>query len=147
MKEEMYIYFDEEGDYLEVNIGNFSECYFNDIEEGISEIMDEKNGKIIGFAILNFKERTKALNDLKISLPNLSKSGEINLYFDEEGDFLEISIGNPAKCYAVEVEPGIFIRKNEKTEEVKSIGILNFKERTKGLNDLKISLPSKIEIC
>ncbi|MEK6837498.1 MAG: DUF2283 domain-containing protein [Nanoarchaeota archaeon] len=65
----------------------------------------------------------------------------MRVYYDEEGDFLEISIGKPTECYATEVEPGVFIRKDEKTEEVKSVGILGFKKRSKQLKDIELRLP------
>ena len=51
------------------------------------------------------------------------------IYYDEPGDFLEIFFGEPAKCYTEESEPDIFIRKDQETDEVKSIGILSFKKR------------------
>ena len=70
--------------------------------------------------------------------------GEMRIYYDEEGDFLEISIGKPTKCVAEEVEPGIFLRKDEKTNEVKSIGIVSFKKRSKDLKDIKLDLPVEI---
>ena len=70
--------------------------------------------------------------------------GPMNVYYDEEGDFLEISIGKPTKCVADEVEPGIFLRKDEKTKEVKSIGIVSFKKRSKDLKDIKLDLPVEI---
>lgn len=50
----------------------------------------------------------------------------MRVYYDEEGDFLEISAGKPARCHATEIRPGVFLRKDEKTEEVKSVGILGF---------------------
>ena len=68
----------------------------------------------------------------------------MNVYYDEEGDFLEISIGKPTKCYAEEVQPGIFLRKDEKTKEVKSIGIISFKKRSKDMKDIKLDLPVEI---
>lgn len=68
----------------------------------------------------------------------------MKVYYDEEGDFLEISIGEPTECYAEEVEPGVFLRFDEKTEEVKSIGIVNFKKRAKDLKDIKLNLPIEI---
>lgn len=68
----------------------------------------------------------------------------MRLYYDEEGDFLEISIGRPTNCYSVEVEPGVFLRKDEKTEEVKSIGIIGFKSRSKPLKDIEVQLPIKV---
>jgi hypothetical protein len=61
---------------------------------------------------------------------------EVRLHYDEEGDFLEISTGEPTECYADEIESGVFIRKDENTNEVKSIGILGFKKRSKNLKDV-----------
>ena len=72
--------------------------------------------------------------------------GQMRVYYDEEGDFLEIAVGKPAKCYAEEVNPGVFLRIDEKTEEVKSIGILGFKERSKELKDIKLNLPIDISL-
>lgn len=51
------------------------------------------------------------------------------IYYDEAGDFLEVFFGEPTKCYAEEPEPGIFIRKDQQTHEIKSIGLLSFKKR------------------
>lgn len=68
----------------------------------------------------------------------------MNIYYDEEGDFLEISIGKPTKCYSEEVQPGIFLRKDEKTKEVKSIGIISFKKRSKDMKDIKLDLPIEV---
>ncbi len=70
--------------------------------------------------------------------------GPMNVYYDEEGDFLEISIGKPTKCYAEEVEPGIFLRIDEKTKEVKSVGIISFKKRAKSMKDIKMDLPIEV---
>jgi len=51
------------------------------------------------------------------------------IYYDEIGDFLEVFFGEPTKCYNEEPEQGIFIRKDQETDEIKSIGILSFKKR------------------
>ena len=56
---------------------------------------------------------------------------KMKINYDEEGDFLEISIGKPTTCYADEIEPGVFLRKDEETDEIKSISILGFKKRSK----------------
>ena len=56
---------------------------------------------------------------------------KLRLYYDKEGDFLEIFVGKPTKCYASELGNGVFIRIDEKSKEVKSIGILNFTKQTK----------------
>jgi len=70
--------------------------------------------------------------------------GPMRVYYDEQGDFLEISIGKPVGCYAEEVEPGVFLRIDEKTKEVKSVGILSFKKRAKDLKDIKLNLPIEV---
>ena len=70
--------------------------------------------------------------------------GPMRVYYDEEGDFLEISIGKPTKSYAEELKPGIFLRFDDKTEQVKSVGILNFKKRAKDLKDIKLELPVEV---
>ena len=69
---------------------------------------------------------------------------KMHIYYDEEGDFLEISVGNPTKCYASEVRPGVFLRIDEKSEEVKSVGILGFKKRAKDLKDIKLDIPVEV---
>ena len=58
------------------------------------------------------------------------------IYYDEGADFLEVFFGEPTACYAEEVEPGVFIRKDEKTNEIKSIGISSFKKRTQILKQV-----------
>jgi len=62
------------------------------------------------------------------------------LYYDEEGDFLEISIGVPTECYAKEIKPGVFVRIDKKTGEAKSLGVLDFRKRTH-LRDIEFDLP------
>ncbi|MBI1972524.1 DUF2283 domain-containing protein [Candidatus Woesearchaeota archaeon] len=72
--------------------------------------------------------------------------GPMRVYYDEEGDFLEISVGKPTKSYAEEIQEGVFIRKDEKTEEIKSIGILSFKKRAKTLQDIEVDVPVEITL-
>ena len=67
----------------------------------------------------------------------------MRIHYDEEGDFLEISVGKPTKCYAEQVKPGIFLRRDEKTQQVKSIGILSFKKRSK--KEISVDLPVKVD--
>lgn len=72
--------------------------------------------------------------------------GPLRVHYDEEGDFLEISVGAPRPCIATEVQPGVFVRKDEQTDEVKSIGILDFKKRAHNLNDIELFLPVEISL-
>jgi len=66
------------------------------------------------------------------------------LYYDEEGDFLEISVGEPTECYADEIEPGVFLRIDKKTGEAKSISILDFRKRAH-LRDIEFNLPINLD--
>jgi hypothetical protein len=69
MGSEVNIYYDEEGDYLEVAMGDISNSYFENLGNGTFQIIDKKTKKIMGFAVFSFKNRTKSLEMLKLSLP------------------------------------------------------------------------------
>ena len=69
MKGKMSIYYDEEGDFLEIHAGEYTEGFFRDIGDDVAERIDKKTGEIKGIAILGFKKRTAALKELKIDLP------------------------------------------------------------------------------
>jgi len=76
-----------------------------------------------------------------------------DVYYDELGDFLEVSFGVPPKTeYTEELEEGTFVTKDGETNEVKSIGILGFKKRAKesalkkALKKLGMSIPLEINV-
>ena len=69
MSNELNLYYDEEGDFLELNTGDYSEGYFKNLGEGIFERIDKKTNKVTGIAIHGFKKRTQGLKDVKLSLP------------------------------------------------------------------------------
>ncbi len=73
------------------------------------------------------------------------------IYYDEEGDFLEITFGEPPKkSFADEIEPGVFITKEEETNKVTGVGILSFTKRVQVLkrilNQINLKLPLEISI-
>jgi len=73
------------------------------------------------------------------------------IYYDEKADFLEVTFGEPPEIeYTDEIEQGVFITRNEKTEEVYSIGILSFRKRAEILKNILLKfnkkLPSEIDI-
>ena len=39
--ENMNIYYDDEGDFLQITMEDISNCYFNDIGDGIFQIVDK----------------------------------------------------------------------------------------------------------
>lgn len=71
--------------------------------------------------------------------------GPIDIYYDEEGDFLEITIvDTPAESYCEDITEDVFIRRDEYTHEVAGIGILNFKLHAKDLKDTLAHVQVKI---
>ena len=71
--------------------------------------------------------------------------GTIDIYYDDEGDFLEITIMPPPnESYCEDINDDVFIRKDEKTGEVVGIGILNFRKHTNNLKDILAKVPVKM---
>ena len=71
---------------------------------------------------------------------------EMSIYYDEEGDFLEIMFGEPREDYGDHISKDIVLFKDQKTDEIIGIGIFNFRQHTKELEDLKLRLPFKINL-
>ena len=69
MEEKMNIYYDEEGDFLEITAGEINNCYFDNLGNGTFRIIDKSTKEVKGIAIFNFKARTKNLDEIKVSLP------------------------------------------------------------------------------
>ena len=69
MENNMNLYYDQEGDFLEITSGDISNCYFDNLGNGIFKIVDKKTNEIKGIAIFNFKTRTQSLEEVKISFP------------------------------------------------------------------------------
>ena len=73
--------------------------------------------------------------------------GKINFFFDEEGDVLDITIGQPRKAVAKELKNDIAVRCDPETGEIVGIVILNFLKRFKTKKKQeKIDLPLNISI-
>ncbi|MEK6884385.1 MAG: DUF2283 domain-containing protein [Nanoarchaeota archaeon] len=68
----------------------------------------------------------------------------MNIYYDEEGDYLEIFIEGQSPTYAEEVGDDITLLRSKMTDEVVGIGILNFKKRTNSMQDIKLNLPFEV---
>ncbi|MBS3150896.1 DUF2283 domain-containing protein [Candidatus Woesearchaeota archaeon] len=73
MKEELSVYYDKEGDFLEVRIGGPTIAYFKDLGKDIFERIDEKTGEVRGISIVNFKKRIESLEPIKVSLERKAK--------------------------------------------------------------------------
>ena len=71
---------------------------------------------------------------------------EIRMTYDEDGDILDISVGDPKEAISREVEDDFFLRVKPDTGEVVGFSILNFRKWFKDAKDIKI-LPIKAEFA
>ena len=69
MKGNLHVYYDQEADFLEINLGNFPDSYVKDIGEGIFERIDENTRKVIGIGIFSFKKRTANQKEIDVEVP------------------------------------------------------------------------------
>ena len=69
MKKSMDIYYDEEGDFLEIVIGSPKKGFMKNVGRGIFHRVDEKTGKVLGIAIFSFRKRAEKHKEIKIPLP------------------------------------------------------------------------------
>ena len=71
---------------------------------------------------------------------------KLNIYYDEESDFLELRIGKPTPSTYNNIGKDIFQRIDDKTGKVKGFVIFNFKKRTEKLKNLDVSLPVELKV-
>jgi len=70
---------------------------------------------------------------------------KMRFFYDEEGDVLDISIGNPKKSISEEMGNDIVIRKDSKGNVV-GFTILNFEKRAEVEKGFKIPVEAKFHI-
>lgn len=64
MKKQTKVYYDEEGDFLEFNIGEPKKGFAEEVEKGIFIRKDEETGQILGIGILTFKKSSGNLREI-----------------------------------------------------------------------------------
>jgi hypothetical protein len=65
----LHIYYDKEGDFLELHVGPYRNGYFRELRQGVLERVDAKTKKVTGIAIIGLSRKTARLKELEISLP------------------------------------------------------------------------------
>jgi len=70
--------------------------------------------------------------------------GKMSIYYDDEGDYLEIFIENSSPTYGEDIGDDVTLFKKEGSDEIVGIGVLNFRKRAKSLDDIKINLPFNV---
>jgi uncharacterized protein YuzE len=71
---------------------------------------------------------------------------EIRITYDDEGDILDVSLGEPKDAISKEVEDDFFLRVSPVSGEVVGFSILNFRKWFKNAKDTKV-LPIKAELA
>ena len=71
---------------------------------------------------------------------------EIRMTYDEQGDILDVSLGEPEEAISREVEDDFFLRIKLDTEEVVGFSIINFRKWFRDAKDIKI-LPVKADLA
>jgi len=69
MKDKLNIHYDEEGDLLEIQVGKPTPSYYDEIEDGVFKRIDEKTGKIKGFAVFSFRKRMHKNSEIMVKIP------------------------------------------------------------------------------
>ncbi len=70
----------------------------------------------------------------------------MRIAYDDEGDILDISLGEPEEAISKEVEDDFFLRVNPVSGEVVGFSIINFRKWFKDAKDFK-TLPVKAELA
>ena len=71
---------------------------------------------------------------------------QMRIYYDEEGDFLQIMFREPTEDYGDHISKDIVFFKDVNSDEIIGIGVYNFKKHSKDLNNILINLPIKINL-
>ena len=65
------------------------------------------------------------------------------IHYDKQGDFLEVVLGKPKPSHYEDIGDDVSIRKDEETNEVVGVAILNVNKRQeKHACDIEIELPA-----
>lgn len=56
MEKEMSVWFDKEGNYLEITFGNPKIGYFKEVKDDVLQRVDSETGEVLGFAFINFSQ-------------------------------------------------------------------------------------------
>ena len=69
MKEKIHVYYDAEGDYLEMRFGEPTESHYDKIGKDTYVRIDEKTGEKTGYAIFNVQKVSSPLKTIEIEIP------------------------------------------------------------------------------
>ncbi len=70
----------------------------------------------------------------------------MRIYYDEDGDFLQIMFREPREDYGDHVTKDIVFFRDVETDEIIGIGIFNFKKHSKDLKNVLVNLPVRVDL-
>ncbi len=68
-KRKVMVWYDEEGDYMEIMLKKSKETYFDEVKKDVAKIIDKKTGGVIGYAIFNFTKRKEKFINIELAIP------------------------------------------------------------------------------
>ena len=68
MNQKLEVYYDTEADILEITIGKYTSCVFDEVADDVFEAHDEKTNELKGYKILNFLKRG-GMKNIRLALP------------------------------------------------------------------------------
>lgn len=73
---------------------------------------------------------------------------ELKFFYDNEGDVLDISVGEPTNAVSEEIDDDVFIRVDNTTKEIVGFSILNFTSWFKDLrSEKKIPITARFSLA
>lgn len=68
MKGKLKIYYDEEGDFLEISVGEMKKGIFRNLGDGIFECVDELTKEVVAIAIHDFRKRMEVGKEIALPI-------------------------------------------------------------------------------
>lgn len=69
MKGKLQIYYDEQGDFLELHQGPYRSGSFKNLGKGVFERIDAETKEVTGIAIHGFRKKIEQVKDARFTLP------------------------------------------------------------------------------
>ncbi|MEK6857887.1 MAG: hypothetical protein AABX39_04845 [Nanoarchaeota archaeon] len=70
----------------------------------------------------------------------------LNIHYDEEGDFFELTMGKPTVSYFEPLGKDLFRKVDTKTGKIKGFAIFNFKRIFSKQKSMNLSIPMKLKV-
>lgn len=70
----------------------------------------------------------------------------MEIYYDEEADYLEIFFGEPRADYGEDISDDVVVFRYEDNNELYGLGIFNFKKRAKNLQEVLSKFPFTVKL-